>query len=90
MFDGRSVTILNSELEYKLTLRNSMVSLFQSIQREVDGVIDFLGYTKDEYVLNPYPLTIERKDGNPISEVLLECIKSRLGNSVANKSASGQ
>jgi len=79
MGNGCAVTILRNELEYKPTLRNSMASVFQSIQYEVFSIIDFLGYTRDEYVLNPYPLTIERVDGSPVSEILLGCIRSRLG-----------
>jgi hypothetical protein len=73
------VIILNNELEYKPTLRHSIAGVFQVIQREVFSIIDFLGYAREDYVLNPYPLTIERKDGHPVSEVLLGCIKSRLG-----------
>jgi len=79
MGNGCAVTILSNELEYKPTLRNSIAGVFQSIQYEVFSIIDFLGYTREEYVLNPYPLTIERVDGSPVSEILLGCIKSRLG-----------
>jgi hypothetical protein len=73
------VTILNNEFEYKPILRHSILSLFQAIQLEVFSVIDLLGYTRDEYVINIYPLTIERKDGKPVSDMLLECIRSRFG-----------
>jgi hypothetical protein len=74
-----AVTILNNELEYKPTFKNSIAGLFQVIQHEVFTIIDFLGYAREDYILNPYPLTIERKDGCPVSEVLLGCIRSRLG-----------
>ena len=77
--NGSAITILNNELEYKPTLRYSILSVFQAIQFEVFSIIDFLGHTRDEYVLNPYPLTIERKDGNPVSEILVGCIRSRFG-----------
>ena len=73
------VTILNNEFEYKPILRHSILSLFQAIQLEVFSVIDLLGHTRDEYVINLYPLTIERKDGEPVSDMLLECIRSRFG-----------
>jgi hypothetical protein len=71
--------IINNELEYKPTLRHSILGLFQAIQFEVFGIIDFLGCDKNDYVINPYPLTIQRKDGCPVSNILLGCIRSRLG-----------
>jgi hypothetical protein len=74
-----AVTILNNEFEYKHSLRHSMLSVFQVIQHEVFSIIDFLGHDRDEYVLSPYPLTIERKDGGQVSEILLGCIRSKLG-----------
>lgn len=74
-----AVTILNNELEYKPTLRHSIASVFQAIQQEVFSIIDFLGYAREDYVLSPYPLTIERVDGSPVSDILLGCIRSRLG-----------
>ena len=73
-----AVTVLNNELEYKPTLRNSITAVFQAIQYEVISVIDFLGYSKNDYIITSYPLTIQRKDGGPIPEVLLGCIKSKL------------
>ncbi len=72
------ISILNNELEYKPTLRNSIASVFQAIQLEVFDIIDFLGYSRDDFVLNPYPLTISRVDGKPVPDVLIDCIKARL------------
>ncbi|MCK9567865.1 hypothetical protein M0R72_02795 [Candidatus Pacearchaeota archaeon] len=77
--DDCTVTILNNEFEYKPTLRQSIASVFQAIKYEVYSIIEFLGYTKEDYVLNPYPLTIQRVDGLPVSQILLGCIRSRLG-----------
>jgi hypothetical protein len=74
-----SVTIFNNELEYKLTLRNSISTVFQLIRYEVFSVIDFIGHSKNDYVLNPYPLTISRVDGKPVSNMLLGCIRAKLG-----------
>jgi len=79
MDEDCAVTILNNEFEYRPTLRHSIISVFRAIQYEVFGIIEFLGYTKSDYVLNPYPLTIQRVDGHPVSEILLGCIRSRLG-----------
>lgn len=79
MDDNCAITILNNELEYKPTLRQSIASVFQAIQYEVYSIIEFLGYLKEDYILNPYPLTIQREDGGPVSEILLGCIRSRLG-----------
>lgn len=79
MDDGCAVTIFNNELEYKPTLRQSIVSVFHAIQYEVFSIIDFLGYSKNDFVLNPYPLTLQRVDGRPVSDILLGCIRSRLG-----------
>ena len=48
---GSAVTILNNELEYKPTLKHSIVGVFQAIQYEVFTIIDFLGYAREDYVL---------------------------------------
>jgi hypothetical protein len=74
--------ILNNEFDYKPTFRNSISSVFQAIKYEVLEVIDFLGYSKNDYILNPYPLSISRTDGNPVPKILLECIRARLGGRV--------
>ena len=73
-----AVTIFNNEIEYKPTLRNSISSVFQAIQFEVFSIIEFFGHTKSEYIINSYPLSIERVDGKPVSELLIGCIKRRL------------
>lgn len=73
-----AVTILSSENEYKPSLRNSILSAFQAIESEIHTIIDFFGHSKNDYVIKIYPLTIERVDGKPVSDVMLECIRVRL------------
>lgn len=74
-----AVTILNSEIEYKTSLRHPIQAVFGAIQNEIFSIIDFLGYNQKDFVLNMYPLTIERVDGEPVCGVLLGCIRARLG-----------
>lgn len=74
-----AITILKNELEYKQSLRHPILAVFGVIQNEILDIIDFLGYNHKDYKINMYPLTIERVDGTPVSEILLGCIRSRLG-----------
>lgn len=82
------ITILNNDIEYKPSLRHPMLDLFGTIQNEVLSIIEFLGYDKDEYIITPYPLTIEKIDGSTIPDILSACIKSRLGTTISNKQLS--
>jgi hypothetical protein len=77
--------ILSNELEYKPTLRNSIASVSQAIQMEVFDIIDFLGYSRKEFILTSYPVTISRVDGKPVSDILINCIRSRLCENYAKK-----
>ena len=82
MGHGYAVTVLNSTLEYKPSLRNSILGVFSSIQQEVYSVIDFFGYKRSDYYVNIYPLTIEKVDGSPVSDALLECVRAKLSGKI--------
>lgn len=71
--------ITNNDFEYNPTLLNSITSVFQAITFEVYTVIDFLGHSKNDYIINPYPFSISRVDGKPVSNMLLGCIRAKLG-----------
>jgi hypothetical protein len=70
--------LIDTKPDYTPTLRNSISSLFQIIRFEVFSIIEFLGYSKKDYVLQTYPFSLSRVDGGPVPETLLGCIKARL------------
>jgi hypothetical protein len=70
---------MTTKIEYKPIFKNSISSVFQSIRNEVFDVIEFLGYSKDDYILEQYPFLLSRVDGYPVSKTILNCIKARLG-----------
>jgi len=53
-------------MEYTPTLRNSIYTVFQCLKAQTYKSIDFLGYPREDYSINFWPMSIQRVDGKAI------------------------
>ena len=69
-----AVMSLPTEIEYSCTLRDSLTSLYTVVTAEVRDIMASIGEKEDEYHVSIHPISIERTDGKPVPNKLIEAL----------------
>lgn len=72
-----AVMSLSTEIEYSCTFRDSLTSLYKVVTAEVRDIMASIGEKDDEYYISIHPLSIERIDGKPVPNKLIDALSRK-------------